>query len=503
MKKFHFITIAFLILSLIGCTDLEENPVGVLAPEGFFNSEVEVEAALYGAQGLMASGTFYGRSYPMIIGFLGDMIDIGHPGQAAQNRDLNNFTVNPTNGRLRNYWTKSYMIIGAANSAIYGAESLDNIDENRRKELIGEGKFIRSLIYFGLVRVFGDIPYIDKAITDPGSVSTISKTKVSAVYDNIISDLNYATENLPTAHPADARNRASKGSAYTLLADVYLTLGNYTEAYAKAKWVIDNAADLKYDLEPDFQNLFDATKQDGSKEPIYTIDFIGQQYGSDQTNDDLLPPLTGVRGTATNHWGVMVPSQAVYDNWDSRDYRKKVSIDDTLSINGVLTPYISFPSLQRPHIAKYTRFPGISDANGRRSDFNYALYRYSEVLLIAAEALNETNGGPNDEAIGYINQVRARARNWAGTATGFPADLALGMSKDDFLKAVLEERRLEFAFEFKRWFDIKRRDLGDEVFKGVNSLEPHDNFNTTYYLMPIPQTELDINPNLLPQNPGY
>src|SRR5690606_9822307 len=96
---------------------------------------------------------------------------------------------------------------------------------------------------------------------------------------------------------------------------------------------------------------------------------------------------------------------------------------------------------------------------------NYAIYRFAEVLLTAAEALNEVSG-PTAEAQGYVNQVRARARNWAGKATDFPADVNTGISKDDFRTLVLEERRLELSFEFKRWWDIKRRKMGDDVFKG-------------------------------------
>jgi hypothetical protein len=125
-------------------------------------------------------------------------------------------------------------------------------------------------------------------------------------------------------------------------------------------------------------------------------------------------------------------------------------------------------------------------------------------LLTAAEALAEVSGGPNAESEGYIKQVRARARNNAGTPSAFPEDIASGMSKTEFIDAVLEERRLELAFEYKRWYDIKRRNLGEASFLGTNALEPHANFDATRdYLMPLPRTELDVNPNLKPQNPGY
>jgi hypothetical protein len=126
-------------------------------------------------------------------------------------------------------------------------------------------------------------------------------------------------------------------------------------------------------------------------------------------------------------------------------------------------------------------------------------------LLIAAEALAEVNNGPNSEAIGYINEIRERARNWGGEMVAeFPQDVPTGLNKDQFIDLVINERRLELAFEYKRWYDVKRKGLGNEVFLGANAREPHPNFDPSRdYLMPLPATELDINPNLQPQNPGY
>lgn len=108
------------------------------------------------------------------------------------------------------------------------------------------------------------------------------------------------------------------------------------------------------------------------------------------------------------------------------------------------------------------------------------------------------------EAVGYVNQIRERARNEVGVMNTIPADVMSGMAKDDFINLVLEERRFELAFEFKRWYDIKRRRLGNQVFTGPNSFEPQSNFSEARdYLMPLPRRELETNPNLAPQNPGY
>ena len=194
-----------------------------------------------------------------------------------------------------------------------------------------------------------------------------------------------------------------------------------------------------------------------------------------------------------------------FPTWDDRDYRKQVALDDTTLVEGVVTAYPDFTNEKRPHIAKFTRLPGSADLNNRYTDHNYPCFRYAEVLLIAAEALAEMNSGANDEAIGYVNQIRTRARNWAGIQTDFPANYSVGDfgSKDAFVDAILEERRLELSFEFKRWYDIKRRDLGVKVFTGPNSLEPHSFDPNIHYLMPLPGDELSRNPNLEPQNTGY
>jgi len=479
------------------CVKLEEEPVGVLAPEGFFKTKTDVEAALFGAYGRMASGTSWGGNIITLLQLRGDMVDIGNPGTPLRRREINSFTDDATNGMTAGIWPIMYSIIGAANNAILGAQTISG-SESDKKALEAEGRVVRAYIYYVLVRMYGDVPYIDSAITDPNSIESISKSKVSDIYSGIISDLEYGVQNLPYKFDSGARSRATSGTAATILASVHLTLENWQAAYDNAKWVIDHKGDLQYELVPDFQTLFDATKQDGISEHIFAVDFLGLQRHAD--NDDTTGPKTTI--SEVGGWDVQVPSLAVYNTWDSRDYRRKVSLDDEILIEGVLTPYTEW-NISRPHIAKFNRFVGNAQTDNRQSDTNYPLFRYAEVLLIAAEALNEVSG-PTDEAKGYVNEVRERARRWPDHIDTYPEDVSLSVSSDEFRDLVLEERRLELAFEYKRWFDIKRRSLGEEVFKGPNSLEPRANFDSgKHYLLALPQDELDRNTNLLPQNSGY
>ena len=504
MKNIINKTLVLTLLALsFSCADLEEKPVGLLAPESLFNTSRDVEVAIFGAYGWIATERLYGRQFVSALMLRGDMVDIGDRGTPAERQQVNDFNMDDNNAMVRTFWPVWYQVVSAANAAIAGAESL-GLSENEINPLIAEARFIRAFSYYHLVRTFGDIPYIDYFINDPESVKELSKTAESEVYAGIIADLEYAKQWLPDMQPSGVRSRASKGTAAAYLSSVFLTLEDYQRAYDEAKWVIDNKASFGYALETDYQDLFRAEMADNLTETIFTVDFLGQQSGSGGANDDIMGAMTGIRGADELGWSVTVPSMQVYNTWDARDYRKKVSFADSALIGGALQPYTEFANTQRPHIAKYRRFPGLSNSEGRYTDHNYICFRYAEVLLIAAEALAEIKGGPDAEATGYVNEVRARARNWAGTPSSFPENVAPAMDKAQFINLVLEERRLELAFEFKRWYDIKRRNLGETAFTGPNSLEPHSNFDPNRdYLMPLPRVELDVNPNLAPQNPGY
>ncbi len=522
MKRIFRLYILSLILVLSGsCVDLQEDPVGLLAPEGYFKSAADVQSAINGCYGSMASTNYYGTGYSTVLQMRGDMIDIGLD-YASGYADFNRFTVTPTNQYPLNIWNVCYGVISIANTALFGITQIDE-SQSVKDLLEAEARFVRGLVYYDLVRLYWEVPYLNDVNFD---VDEVKKSTLEDIYTGIIGDLEFAKEHLPMQHPdGDRRTRPSKGSAATILASVHLTIENWQESYDQAKWVIDNAATLNYALEADFQDIFRAETQDNSKEYIFALDYLGNQRGDNSTNwftqenGHELGPFNAVAGAERyfRGWSMLVPSMKVYEEWDDNDYRKKVSFTDSIILKGdvdIISPYTEFPDIPRPHAAKWNRFSGVikSATAGWRSDMNYIVFRYGEVLLIAAEAANEIN--KTTEAVGYVNQIRARARaggsiNWEGGGYGSyppsdaPADAASGISQNDFRTLVLEERRLELAFEYKRWHDIKRRDLGEQVF-GPEGFETWSNFDKSkHYLIPLPQTEIDMSPNLKPQNPGY
>jgi tetratricopeptide (TPR) repeat protein len=496
--------------ALAGCSDLEEQPQGLLAPDGFFQTPGDIQTAVDGAFTHAINEKYWGRKLSIALMLRSDMVNL----QSTQTRrvEMDELTTLASNGMLSEFWPKSYQGIAAANQAIAGAENVGAADETKNP-VTAQAYFIRAFYYFHLVRLFGAVPYIDAPITDAAAAANISRTPADEVYANIISDLEFAKTWLPNTQSSRAIPAKSAASAY--LALVHLTRGDYQKAFTEAKEIIDNKATYDLDLDPNFQNLFNANVIDSSKEPIFALDYNNVEAPNNAY--DQIAPMTGIRGDDRNEgggWSVAVPMLSVYESWDAGDYRRAVSMDEEASIGGEVVPFTMFDisghehAGNMPYIAKYTRFPGaFARGNARATSHNMSMMRYAEVLLIAAEAAVEI--GDNASAVQYINEVRARARMGGDTQTGagvnvtidpssVPADITGTVTVAD----VLEERRLELAFECKRWYDIARRKIGDEVYgaSGLEGAKPA--FTADDYLLPLPEDELERNPNLT-QNPGY
>lgn len=496
------ILMSLVILSMGACTKLNENPIGILAPESFFKTPADAEAAVMGSYSMLASEFLYGRQLVTTLQLRGDMCDIGDLGTSSSRVSMNNFFTDSNNGMNNTVWTTLYTVIGAANNAIDGIPPI-TMNEDLKNQLISEAKMVRALCYYHLVQLWGDVPYIGAFVSDPSAIKSISKTSAQEIYTHIIADCEDGVTYLPDTYDNGTRSRPTKGTAQTMLSSVYLILKDYANAAKYSQDVIDNASAYGYDLMEDYQDLWIADLGD-IKEHVWTVDFKGGISGDIYTEGvDYLAAMTGVKGSNMSGFSVTVPSPGVYASFDDRDYRKKVSFLTETLVKGVITPYTEW-AIPRVHIAKWCVSPGSeAAANGSFSSANYFIFRYAEVLLNAAEAINEANGSPSAKAYEYINKVRARARNYAGTQSDYPADLQAGMSQSDFREAVREERRVELAFEWERWYDLKRWGIAVEAFTGPNSYEPRPNFKEEFTLLPLPQPDLDRNPNLLPQNPGY
>ncbi|MDV7186440.1 RagB/SusD family nutrient uptake outer membrane protein [Lutibacter sp. TH_r2] len=501
--KYLFLLIG---LSIIGCSDLEEQPVGILSPDGFFSTVDDIQIAVDGSLTHAINEEIWGRKLSIALMLRSDMVNL----QSDETRrvEMNTHTITGDNEMVYDPWTRIYLGIAAANNAIAGAEDVD-AEDDIKNPVVAQAYFARAFYYFHLVRLFGDIPYIDAPIEGDEAYS-INLTPESEVYDNIISDLEFAKTWLPNT--VASRAIPSKAAASSYLALVYLTRAGtsdnayFKKAFDEAQEVIENKGVYELDLDPDFQTLFNADKIDASLEPIFALDYNAVE--ADDNSYDQIAPMVGIRSDdIVGGWSVAVPTMAVYESFNPADYRRTVSFKESALINGNLEPYTNYTAsghkfaANQPYIDKYGRFPGeYARSSTRATSHNYSMMRYAEVLLIAAEAGAEIG---NPLALTYVNMIRERARQGGSTITGDGTAITVEPSEEPAdlesvtVADVLEERRLELAFECKRWYDIKRRQLGDQVF-GASGLEgAKSDWNSAVdYDTPIPQEEIDRNPNL-------
>lgn len=502
MNICKYITAFALLLTLSQCTDLEEEPVGLLAPEAVFNTPQDVETVLISGYGILSSEAAYGRKYTIGLVLRSDMAQlIGS--SAARRVEFDDFAISSTNGLVESFWPQFYRVISVANAALQGVDRIDATPE-QADQLRAEARFLRAFSYYHLVRGFGDLPYIDRFVTDPESVASVELTPAQQIYEGVIADLEFAKEHLPNAWDQAGRSRATNVAAAAYLASVHLTRGNYELARAEAEAIIAQKGDYGVDLAPTYADLFDATVQDNLTEPIFYIDYKSGviRFDSDQENVDFI--YTHMQPTDVGGgFGNVFTNNAVVASFDPNDARTDVNVADTLYVQGATADVRPVPGVSydttlvrtgsgqttAPVIVKYWLRNGASNDQGWDSDMNMHLMRYAEVLLIAAEANVEL--GNLAAAAAQINELRERT----GLGDLATAGVAVG-DQAAMRAAVREERRVELAFEFKRWYDIKRWQIIDEAY-GPGGTEPKTPVpGPESYLFPRPQRDVDINPNL-------
>jgi tetratricopeptide (TPR) repeat protein len=467
---------------------LEENPKGNVTVANYYITEGDAISAvnsIYAYLNSTSTGStagVYHSTFWVTAGLASDEMQ-NNQLAAPQYDQLSTFTHTPQNAALEEVWAMHYKTITIANIAINRIPAI-NMNAALKARLVGEARFLRGLMYFNLVRMFGKIPLI----TEENAPLTPDIAAVEAIYGQIITDLSEAAAVLPLSYPiASGRGRATQGAANAILSKVYLTQKDWEKAAATAKKVIDSN---QYQLWDDFADVFKLSSRSG-KEAIFSVGF-GDAGGSiifwevGQFLVRLLPPQLSDEGVV-NAQGWQIPTQHLYNEYEAEDRRRAVTfVTQVNGPNGTTTI--------RPYIQKYWDRVAEPTANGTANDF--PVIRYADVLLIYAEASNEL--GNTGIAHQYINMVRKRAR-FNGTAYTNAVPDYVGLSKEQMREAIIKERRLEFVAEGQRWFDLAR--TGTLEAK-VPLAKPGVTPAAKHYLFPIPQREIDLNPNL-EQNNGY
>ncbi|UYQ92638.1 RagB/SusD family nutrient uptake outer membrane protein [Chitinophaga horti] len=480
MKKLYIIA-AFIIAT--GCSkQLEEAPQGLVIGSEGLSSEAGLEAALTGAYGSLLipweSGFTTVGQIAMSMG--GDDVTT-HPGSNKEEfREYDRFNVSSLNGRMVPIWRGCYKAIQSTTNIINNYTGVKDGNKATIKVIVGEAYFIRGLCYYWLTRSWGEVPIIPSEKYSSEYLS-LKKSPIQDVYKLVEADLAKAEEWVPNTRRAPGR--PNKGSVKALLADVYLTQGGwpvkdqskYALAAAKAKEVIDNKATYGFDLHQDgFLKIFAGN----TKEDVFAFYTRGQWitynsfYGLSTMPED------------EGGWSDYFPEIKFFNDFPEGP-RKEATFSTTFTVNGAPLAWQN-TTTKHPYYKKFTIQSGAK--NTYMSNNPIIMIRYAHVLLTYAEALARSGAAPDDVAYTALNAVRSRA--------GL-LPLA-GLTTPDFIEAVVNERKWEFAGEWTRWFDLVRLERVEEAnaVKDPADLTPAGAITKEHYLLPIPGADAQVNPNL-------
>lgn len=492
MKSIKNIFVGIMALSFFSCSDfLDIKPQSELTQEAFPTTASDAQMATNAVYATIRGWHYHSGGYPI----LDIMSDDSHKG-SNPNDQLNtlgpydNFTITPSQDGLDRWWAALYEGIKRANVVIEKVPEIE-MDTNLRGRYIAEARFLRGLYYFDLVRAWGGVPLV-LTTTPPLKVPRSSSDEV---YAQIEKDFLYAAIRLPykSEYGSQDLGRANKSAAKAFLAKMYLFKKNYVKAEQYALEVI-NGVDF-FDLEENFAYANSKEGEHGVESlfevgAFETSNALGNQYANSQ----------GVRGTPNRGWGFNRPSENLRFAFDPNDPRMALTIIDLGDVldgiqilgDGTTPDYVYDDDnniIERECYNQKVWIPGTS--TDTQYGHNRRLMRFSDVLLIAAEALNENNK-PGDAHI-YLNRVRERARQ--GNPSILP-DIT-ETNKDLLRNIILNERRYELALEGHRFWDLVRTGKAQEVLGPLG-------FETgKHELMPIPQNEIDLSQGTLKQNPNW
>lgn len=483
MKKIKFYIPIIAAFALYSCSKdfLDLQPVSSASSGSFYKNAADIKVALSGAYASLQSGGITTNNY--VFGEIRS--DNTYPvasGSVTDQDEFDRFYIRTTNPFVSGRWNDSYQAITRANTILEQIAAIE-MDADLKSRYIAEAKFLRAYVYFELVRTYGDVPLLTKSLTSSlNEAYDYGRTPVAEVYAQIEKDLAEADPDLPATYTGADIGRITKGAAKAMLGKVLLTQRKFELAAPKLKEVIDLQL---YDTIP-YADIFDPAKKNG-KEAVFEVQFAAGMSGEGNPWPNAFAPQNS--GNAVINFGGggnNRPTQDLIDAYEPGDIRKDFSL---------ATSYVNAAgqTIQDVFVRKYRSNPAINNDNAN----NIPIIRYSDVLLMYAEALNEIAYNGGGEAMQYLNMIRRRAGLPAKTAADIPDQVA-------FRLAMEQERRVEFAFEGHRWFDLVRTGRAIPVINSkateINLVAP---INEEDLVAPIPQSQVEINRDKMTQNPGY
>lgn len=511
MKKYKlivkFTTIVFLsAMILSSCADfLDDKPVTSLTTGNAYNTAQDMENALAGCYNIFYASDYYQWEYVMLSDLRSDN---AYPGGNNEETffQYDRFTLAPSNNHNYVNWGALYRGIARCNILLnkIGDITDTKLTQERRDQIIGEASFLRAFHYFHLVKLYGGVPLeLNSNSADPAETRKARSTEAE-VYTQIIKDLDVAASKLPDTYGSNNKVnkvRATKGAANALLAKVWAQKSDrdYNKVLTYCDAVINGGGG--YTLMSSYADLFDGNHYFNS-ESILEVPFEQGNWSASSWGVELyLAPEDGWQKYC-------VPSKDLVAAYDAQNdvIRKNANIIFmTKDANGDPISWSdeNWNPCKDPNVGIPFNYKQKHPAGWASGD-DYYFLRLADIILLKAEALNET--GNTSGALNLVNQIRSRVQ--------LPA--LSGLSKDAAKTAILNERRLELAFEAQRWDDLTRNGVASTVMQGLNEFTyscndgvpgtpvkmDYSKCDQNHWLLPIPQFEIDANPNLK-QNTGY
>lgn len=480
IKIFSVLTFA-LTLFVTGCEkDLNVLPQDKMSKDDFLAEPMYAVEVVNSAYNQMLSFEMYSFPWIGITSITSDDADKGSSdGDAGTDKDkLDKLEFDKTLRSFNDVWKRRYEGIYRCNEGIYYLGQV-NLEENIKNRYIGELKFLRAMFYFDLVRCFGGVPVVvDKLdFKDEANVNKIVYTRKSKAetYTQIENDLKDAAASLPTQYNGENIGRATRGAAQGLLAKVYLYQEKWNDAYAMSGNVVSSKM---YDLLPNYADVWREVGENG-KESLFEIQATLGKGVNGYTD------VQSGRGTPDHGWGFNTPTTNLVNAYEPGDKRKDGTIMFTGQVlwDGFQTPITGWTNQRYNYKAYQSRTKESWDDNKGETAKNVRLLKYSDLLLIRAEAALHVN--QPDTALAIVNKIRTRA--------GLAPLLTVTLDQ------VYKERRLEMAMEHDRWFDIVRTGKAPTAMTAVGKV-----FVTgKHELFPIPEEQITLSKGILTQNPNY
>jgi hypothetical protein len=472
LKFARYYTGSILFCSIFwSCSDsfLELSPISNANEANYYKTEKDFETAV-----VAAYATLYTEFGPEGgASFCGEQMSdeatvYDVMGNAADHQAFKNYSLFPANTFVLRIWRNEYNNLMIINTVIEKLQA-SSLDVQIKTGYEAEMRFLRALYHFNLVRMFGDIPLMKKTVVVSDSYGLL-RLPESEAYDFIIEDLKFAVEHLPLQSQISRVGQVTKGAALGILGKVYLTIGNKTDAKNVLGQIISSN---EYELLPDYAYLWDL-EHENSKEALFEIQHIAGPTTPSSPYHEYFAPYNNMAISGQGR-GMNQVTEYLWNEFEENDPRRELSILTGYTDKGGNWIDIKFP-------AKWFD-PAFINTGTYYCENNFIVLRYADILLMYAEASDDP---------AYLNMVRERAGMPRYGEAGYPSQYT------SLALAIEHERMVELSLEFHRWFDLKRTGRATAVLserKGKAITEQ-------MLVLPIPQTERDINPALI-QNTGY